>query len=119
VLDLLRSDVPVHGLAHITGDGVLNLLRLGSGVGFEIDSPLPVPPVFDLIADQGEVAPADMWRTFNMGCGFVCVVPADRAADAIARLSDHRGARIGTVTDAAGRLSLPTLALSGDETGLR
>ena len=31
VLDLLRSDVPVHGLAHITGGGVHNLLRLGAG----------------------------------------------------------------------------------------
>ncbi len=50
VLELLRSDVPVHGLAHITGDGVLNLLRIGSGIGYEISSPLPVPPIFDLIA---------------------------------------------------------------------
>jgi phosphoribosylformylglycinamidine cyclo-ligase len=119
VLDLLRSDIPVHGLAHITGEGVLNLLRLGSGVGFEIDSPLPVPPVFDLIAGHGGVSPADMWRTFNMGCGFVCVVPAERADDAVARLSGHRGARIGTVTGDAGRVALPTLGLAGDEAGLR
>ena len=34
VLELLRSDVPVHGLAHITGGGVLNLLRIGSGIGY-------------------------------------------------------------------------------------
>ena len=33
VLELLRGDVPVHGLAHITGDGVLNLLRLRAPVG--------------------------------------------------------------------------------------
>ena len=31
VLELLRSEIPVHGLAHITGGGLLNLLRLGTG----------------------------------------------------------------------------------------
>ena len=50
VLALLGSDVPVHGLAHITGDGLENLLRLNPEVGFAVDAPLPVPPVFDLIA---------------------------------------------------------------------
>ena len=35
------------GLAHITGGGLLNLLRLHADVGFEITDPLPVPPVFD------------------------------------------------------------------------
>src|SRR3954454_23305394 len=34
VLELLRSEVPVHGLAHITGGGLLNLLRLNEAVGF-------------------------------------------------------------------------------------
>ena len=120
-LDLLRGDVPVHGLAHITGDGVLNLLRLGGGVGFQIDSPLPVPAVFDAIARHGDVEPADMWRTFNMGCGFVCVVPAERAQDAAGRLASHHpgAARIGSVTADAGRVALPTLGLTGDEMGLR
>ena len=33
-LDLLRSDMQVHGLAHITGDGLLNLLRLNPDVGY-------------------------------------------------------------------------------------
>ena len=39
-LDLLRSDVPVHGLAHITGDGLLNLLRLNDAVGLRDRRPL-------------------------------------------------------------------------------
>src|SRR5205807_2818519 len=53
VLALLRSSVPVHGLAHITGGGVLNLLRIGSGIGYEIDAPLEAPPIFELIASHG------------------------------------------------------------------
>src|ERR687889_1763759 len=75
VLALLRSDIPVHGLAHITGGGVGNLLRLGGGrVGFAIEQPLPVPPVFGLVARLGGVGDAEMWEVFNMGCGFVAMV---------------------------------------------
>jgi phosphoribosylformylglycinamidine cyclo-ligase len=120
-LDLLHSDVPVHGLAHVTGDGVLNLLRLGRDVGFQIDAPLPVPPVFELIAAQGGVEPGEMWRTFNMGCGFVCVVPEARAGDALELLARrHPGAaRIGAVTAHAGHIALPAAGLSGGEDGLR
>ena len=111
VLALLGSDVPVHGLAHITGDGLENLLRLNPEVGFTVDAPLPVPPVFDLIAARGGVAPAEMWRVFNMGCGFCAVVPADRAADAVALLgARHPGtAVIGAVTPDAGRIAHPAL----------
>jgi phosphoribosylformylglycinamidine cyclo-ligase len=121
VLDLLRSDIPVHGLAHITGDGLLNLLRLGPGVGFEIDDPLPVPPVFELIRELGGVSEPEMQEVFNMGCGFCCVVPALRAADAAALLSRHHpGSRpIGRVTRDAGRVSLPFAGLAGDRAGLR
>jgi len=121
-LDLLRSDIPVHGLAHITGDGLSNLLRLtGERAGFRIDAPLPVPAIFDLIAAHGSVSTAEMWEVFNMGCGFVTVVPPDRADDAIALLSErHPGtAVIGTVTDEGGTIAAPTLGVTGDRHGLR
>jgi phosphoribosylformylglycinamidine cyclo-ligase len=120
VLELLRSDVPVHGLAHITGDGVLNLLRLNGDAGFAVDDPLPVPAIFGLIAQRGGVAAAEMWRVFNMGCGFVCVLPAEHAGEAVARLERHHpGARrIGSVTDVAGRVYLPFAELEGSAAGL-
>ncbi|MEA2155707.1 MAG: phosphoribosylformylglycinamidine cyclo-ligase [Solirubrobacteraceae bacterium] len=106
VLELLASDIPVRGLAHITGGGLSNLLRLNDGVGFAIDAPLPVPPVFGLIARLGAVGEAEMWDVFNMGCGFVAIVPATRAAEAVALLGTrHPGsARIGTVTGRAGQI---------------
>jgi phosphoribosylformylglycinamidine cyclo-ligase len=110
VLDLLRSDVPVHGLAHITGGGLQNLLRLGPDrLGFAITDPLPVPPICTLIAEVGDVPATEMWDIFNMGCGFVAIVPEDRADDAIALLAPrHPGtARIGTVTGDAGRILAP------------
>jgi phosphoribosylformylglycinamidine cyclo-ligase len=111
VLDLLRSDVAVHGLAHITGDGLDNLLRLNPDVGFDVAEPLPVPGVFALIARCGGVSPAEMWQIFNMGCGFCAIVAAaecDAAVEILAR--HHPGTRrIGTVTDRAGRVDHPAL----------
>jgi phosphoribosylformylglycinamidine cyclo-ligase len=109
-LDLLRSAIPVHGLAHITGGGLTNLLRLNKGVGFAVTDPLPVPGIFALIQRLGEVSEREMWDVFNMGCGFVCVVPDEHAADAIALLDAHHPgtARIGTVTGDAGVVAYPT-----------
>ena len=104
VLDLLRSRVDVRGLAHITGDGLNNLLRLAAPVGYRIDDPLPVPPVFELIAELGQVSSDEMYEVFNMGCGFVCVVAARDEADAIELLRGHypEAKRIGVVTSDEG-----------------
>jgi phosphoribosylformylglycinamidine cyclo-ligase len=114
VLELLRSDVDVRGLAHITGGGLLNLLRLHADVGFEIDAPLPIPAVFDLVQECGAVPDAEMWEVFNMGCGFCAVVPAAQADAAVELLARrHPGAaRIGWVTGDADRVTVPALGLA-------
>src|SRR3954462_3922201 len=71
LLDPPRSGVPVHGLAHITGGGVDNLLRLGgSRVGYAIEAPLPAPEAFGLVARLGGGPAAAEWVEFTMGCGF-------------------------------------------------
>jgi phosphoribosylformylglycinamidine cyclo-ligase len=72
-----------------------------------------VPGVFALIAERGGIEPREMWRVFNMGCGFCCVVPADRADEAVAGLARHHPgtAVIGHVTDAAGGVALPSIGL--------
>jgi phosphoribosylformylglycinamidine cyclo-ligase len=100
VLELLRSRADVRGLAHITGDGLNNLLRLAAPVGYRIDDPLPVPPVFDLIAERGRVSEEEMYEVFNMGCGFACVVAERDADDALALLRGHYpdAKRVGWVT---------------------
>jgi phosphoribosylformylglycinamidine cyclo-ligase len=120
VLELLRSEIPVHGLAHVTGGGMLNLLRLGSGVGYEVGEPLRVPPVFELIARCGGVDAAEMQTVFNMGCGFVAIVPEEHVGAAVELLGRrHPGTgRIGRVTAETGRLALPGLGLAGDAQGL-
>ena len=77
IVELLRSEVDVRGLAHITSGGLGNLNRLAGDAGYEIDDPLPVPPVFELIRERGGVSDEEMSDVFNMGCGF-CVVVAVR-----------------------------------------
>jgi phosphoribosylformylglycinamidine cyclo-ligase len=118
-LELLRSDVDVRGLAHITGDGMLNLLRLNDGVGFRVDEPLAAQPVFGLIASRGHIAAADMWETFNMGIGFVAVVPEGDAARAVELLAAHHpgAARIGSVTTEAGVVEIPAAGIAGHRDG--
>lgn len=119
-LELLGSEIPVHGLAHITGEGLLNLLRLRAAVGYEIDAPLPVPELCEFVCRKGGVPLHEAYEVFNMGCGFVCVVPADRARQAVALLERrHPGAAvIGRVTDNEGRIEVPGLGIGGDRSGL-
>jgi phosphoribosylformylglycinamidine cyclo-ligase len=121
VMELLHSDVAVHGLAHITGGGLLNLLRLGRDVGFEITHPLPVPAVFTAIADLGDIDAAEMWEVFNMGCGFCVVVPEADADTTLGILSSHHpgAAVIGRCTGQGGRVTVPVLGIEGAAGRLR
>ena len=95
-----RSDVPVHGLAHITGGGLDNLKRLHDGVAYRLEEALPVPPIFGLVQRLGNVPDEEMWRVFNMGCGFIAVVPAGAADEAAARAGR---APCGRAADRVGR----------------
>jgi phosphoribosylformylglycinamidine cyclo-ligase len=104
VMDLLRSDVDVRGLAHITSGGLENLLRLDAAVGYRIDSPLPELPVFQLIRERAGVGDDELYEVFNMGCGFCCVVAAAGADQAVELLVRHHpgAAVIGQATGTAG-----------------
>jgi phosphoribosylformylglycinamidine cyclo-ligase len=104
IVELLRSEVEARGLAHITSGGLRNLLRLEADVGYEIDDPLPVPPIFSLIQELGDVGDEEMHDVFNMGCGF-CVVVAAAAEDAaLESLRAHypEAKRIGHATEEPG-----------------
>jgi phosphoribosylformylglycinamidine cyclo-ligase len=63
----------------------------------------------------------ELWEVFNMGCGFVAVVPKDRAPDAAGVLErHHRGtAVIGKVTAEGGRVAVPSRGIAGDLAGLQ
>ncbi len=87
----LREAVDVRGLAHITGSGIPgNLPRcLPEGTRAVLHaSRWPCAPIFSLISRLGGVAREEMFSTFNMGLGMVCVVPQ---ADVPAALQLLRG----------------------------
>ncbi len=69
----------VHGIAHITGGGLSNLLRLHDKLGWHIDSPMSIPPEFTWLQSQGNVTDLEMHRTFNMGLGMVLAVEKEQA----------------------------------------
>jgi phosphoribosylformylglycinamidine cyclo-ligase len=105
VLSLLRSGIPVHGLSHITGSGLRKLRRINQGVRYDITDPLPVHPVFDRVQELGQVADAEMYKTFNMGMGFVVVVPSAQAKKAVAHLKglvDYDVKVVGKVSSGSG-----------------
>ncbi len=109
VLELLRSEVEVRGLAHITSGGLGNLTRLGADVGYEIDAPLPVPPIFALIQQHSDASDDEMHEVFNMGCGFCCVVsPKDEAAALKFLLGHYPGTkRIGRAVEGPREIRRP------------
>ena len=82
ILSLLKTHgAAVHGMAHVTGGGLTeNIIRVvPEGLGLTIDaSSWPLPPVFQWLQREGNVADSEMWRTFNCGIGFVLLVPADQ-----------------------------------------
>lgn len=89
VLATLNSDLEIHGMAHITGGGLPeNLPRcLGPGLAIRLDfGSWPVLPVFDWLHEAGEVSLPDMFNTFNMGVGFVVIVPAQMSGVACEQL---------------------------------
>jgi len=109
VLELLRSAVDVRGLAHITSGGLGNLLRLAAEVGYEIEAPLPVPPVFELIAERSGTGGEEMHEVFNMGCGFCCIVAAADAERALDLLRHHYPGteRIGSAAEGPREIRRP------------
>ena len=85
----LAKELAVHGMAHITGGGLLEniprVLKDGLGVTLNCTS-WPKPPVFKWLMEEGAIAPDDMLRTFNCGIGMIAIVPAQDAEKAAAFL---------------------------------
>ncbi len=81
VLDVIK-ECDVHGLAHITGSGLLKLKRV-TDLGFDINDPLPPQDVFKFLQEQGNVDIGEMYRTFNMGMGFLIILPQEDAQKAV------------------------------------
>ncbi len=101
ILDLLQG-FAIQGMAHITGGGLTeNVPRmLPSGLSVQIHrGTWPIPKVFSLIQEVGRVAEDEMFRTFNMGIGFVLAVPPSLVSKVLGRLEEmgEKAYQIGEV----------------------
>ena len=95
---LREADADIGALAHITGGGWEgNVPRtLPDGLGVEIETgSWPVPPIFSLIQQCGDIADEEMVRTFNVGIGMTAAVPAAAVEAAMRAIPD--ACRIGHV----------------------
>jgi phosphoribosylformylglycinamidine cyclo-ligase len=82
VLALVRRGAAIRAMAHITGGGITgNLPRvLPAGCRARVRRhSWEVPPIFRILQEAGHVSDAEMFRVFNMGIGYVLVVPPEQA----------------------------------------
>ncbi len=114
VLDVLSKHFDsVVGLCHVTGGGLLNLKRLNGNVGFRLGDVMDAPPIFAEIQRSGNVPVDEMFRTFNMGMGFVIVCKADACDDILGVLRKWKLSCkvVGEVTDRKGVVEVPQFKL--------
>ncbi len=111
LLNGYRRKKVVHGMAHITGGGLVgNIPRV---LPSDCDAVLktstwPSPPIFDFLRRRGPVRRAEMYRVFNMGIGFVLIAAkdfADAIEDKLAR-SGQTVYRIGHIAAGTGKVIL-------------
>lgn len=99
----LIRDLPIQGLAHITGGGIMdNIVRIipqACGIAIHTGS-WEIPPIFPFLQAAGHVEEKEMMRTFNNGIGLVAVVPETSTQEVLNRLigSGDKAWIIGEVT---------------------
>jgi phosphoribosylformylglycinamidine cyclo-ligase len=116
---LLATEIGVHYLSHITGHGLLKLMRPRREVGYEVLELPVVPEVLGFLVEQAGMSPAAAYSTFNMGCGYAVYCEAGAGEAVVAVCSElGLGAHLaGRVTDGPRRVVLDQLDVvfeSGD-----
>lgn len=102
IVDLLKKEFNIKGLAHMTGGGVNNLSRLKKGIGFDITNYPEPQDIFKLIYEQG-VPVEEMYKVFNMGIGFTVIVSPEEADAVLEELNKSiKAYKVGTVTSEEG-----------------
>lgn len=116
ILGLLDAGVPVRAMVHVTGGGLIgNVPRvLPDGLGARFDQQALDSmglPIFDHLQEVGQIAPREMFEVFNMGVGYIVVVPEERVDQALDLLGPD-AKRLGVVVPHVGdadRVAIPSL----------
>lgn len=80
VARVLAAGVRVSYLSHVTGHGLLKLMRTGSPLTYRVRELPPVPPVLAFLAEHAGLADREAYTTLNMGVGFAVYCREDGAA---------------------------------------
>lgn len=100
----LIRDLPILGLAHITGGGIVdNIIRIIPNACKVIlkKGSWEIPPVFSFLQQHGNIPEPEMLRTFNNGIGLIAVVPEDSVQEVLQRLNafEEKAFVIGEIAD--------------------
>ncbi len=82
LVHLLMDKLPgeIKGMAHITGGGMDNIQRVNPDFDYRMNS-LPsydeIPEIFSILKDRSGLTSGELYKTFNMGVGFVLIVGKD------------------------------------------
>jgi phosphoribosylformylglycinamidine cyclo-ligase len=109
VAELMRTDVDIHYLSHITGHGLQKLMRARRPFTYRITALPDVPEVLNFMVDHEEMTPTEAYATFNMGCGFAIYCAAGHGATVV-RVAEQLSVKAmvaGVVEDGARRILLP------------
>ncbi|MFO7618682.1 MAG: phosphoribosylformylglycinamidine cyclo-ligase [Thermoplasmata archaeon] len=93
MLNVVRN-CEVHGMAHITGGGLRNLIRLHPNREFRIETPLEPQPVFKVLQEMGNIDDEEMYQTFNMGMGMAIIMPDKHVKKALTILNKTLEAKV-------------------------
>jgi phosphoribosylformylglycinamidine cyclo-ligase len=114
-MEMLKENLSIKLMAHITSRGFLNLNRVGRGYGYVIEN-LPEPPaIFKLMKKYGRVSNEEMYTRFNMGIGMCLVVSKKDADTAIAIVEKHKKKvfALGCVKrDSSQNIQIPSLRIA-------
>jgi phosphoribosylformylglycinamidine cyclo-ligase len=103
-ISALIKDLPIHGIAHITGGGIPdNIVRVvpqACSILIREES-WDMPPIFSFLQNGGNISAKEMARTFNMGIGMIVVVPDHAVLDVMQRIEalDEHAYVIGEILD--------------------
>ncbi|HET9898395.1 MAG TPA: AIR synthase related protein [Streptosporangiaceae bacterium] len=88
VESLLRRNVPVSYLSHITGHGLRKVMRAKKELAYRIHDLPPVPEVLRFITERTGMSPHEAYGTFNMGAGFAVFCGAGSGRDVVGAASE-------------------------------
>ncbi len=99
VAALLERDIPVSYLSHITGHGLMKLMRPQRELTYRVERLPPVPAVLAFMVEQAGLGAAEAYKTFNMGSGFAVYCAAGAGERVVAAAVE-----LGLAATLAGRV---------------